>query len=379
MDTDTPPPGEEKVFDHTLSLLLDTSPKVLTDLYNAEDSTREVYSDRFVFELLQNARDAAARSTSTAPKVRFQLTPDALLVANHGAPFTNEGYEAITGIGKSEKNRSENAAAVGVRLIGRKGIGFKSVLRVSRRPQIFSRWAPGHRFQVEFGSPRIRKLCMSAIDGAETALRSLLNPAEARVFEKRHGGGRLRDRSLVRNFGERGVSRDELLDHLPVMMLPTWVADTDVPPEVLALLDRGAGEDGGVPFDTVVRLPLDPSRVQEVGERLRRDADAHTPYSARTRCRARNGQTSNGDLPCQGGADDPGCALAGTDQDASARRADLSAQQARPSDAAQLGRSRRQAVVVLYSAKHGQRDQLAAPSWRCDQLRVRLRYRMQRL
>ena len=46
---------------------------------------------------------------------------------------------------------------------------------------------------------------------------------------------------------------------------------------------------------------------------------------------------------------------------------------------AQLGRSRRQAVVVLYSAKHGQRDQLAAPSWRCDQLRVRLRYRMQRL
>jgi len=103
------------------------------------------------------------------------------------------------------------------------------------------------------------------------------------------------------------------------------------------------------------------------------------PYSARTRCRARNGQTSNGDLPGQGGADGPGCALAGTDQDASARRADLSAQQARPSGAAQLGRSRRQAVVVLYSAKHGQRDQLAAPLWRCDQLRVRLRYRMQRL
>ena len=45
----------------------------------------------------------------------------------------------------------------------------------------------------------------------------------------------------------------------------------------------------------------------------------------------------------------------------------------------QLGRLRRQAVVVLYSAKHRQRDQLAAPAWRCDQLRVRLRYRMQRL
>ena len=30
---------------------------------------------------------------------------------------------------------------------------------------------------------------------------------------------------------------------------------------------------------------------------------------------------------------------------------------------------------MLYSAKHGQRDQLAAPSWRCDQLRIRLQYR----
>jgi Cysteine-rich CPXCG len=47
---------------------------------------------------------------------------------------------------------------------------------------------------------------------------------------------------------------------------------------------------------------------------------------------------SNGDLAGQGGADGPGCALAGTDQDASARRADLSAQQACPSGAAQLGR-----------------------------------------
>ena len=57
-------------------------------------------------------------------------------------------------------------------------------------------------------------------------------------------------------------------------------------------------------------------------------------YSAKTRCRARNGQTSNGDFADQGDADGPGCALAGMDQDASARRADLSAQQARPSCAA---------------------------------------------
>jgi hypothetical protein len=53
-------------------------------------------------------------------------------------------------------------------------------------------------------------------------------------------------------------------------------------------------------------------------------------YSAKTRWRAWNGQRSIGDLPGQGDADGPDCALAGTDPVASAHRADLSAQQARP-------------------------------------------------
>gem|GEM_PF-5430483 len=87
-----------------------------------------------------------------------------------------------------------------------------------------------------------------------------------------------------------------------------------------------------------------------------------SPYPAKTRCRARNGQTSNGDLAGQGGAGGPGGALAGTDQDASASRADLSAQQMVPSGAAQLSRLRRQAAVVPYSAKPRQRDQFAAAS-----------------
>jgi hypothetical protein len=53
------------------------------------------------------------------------------------------------------------------------------------------------------------------------------------------------------------------------------------------------------------------------------------PYSAKTRWRAWNGQRSIGDLPGQGDADGPDCALAGTDPVASAHCADLSAQQAR--------------------------------------------------
>jgi hypothetical protein len=41
-----------------------------------------------------------------------------------------------------------------------------------------------------------------------------------------------------------------------------------------------------------------------------------------------------------------------------------------------LSRLRPQAIVVLDSAEHGQRDQFAASSWRCGQPRVWLRYRV---
>ena len=101
-----------------------------------------------------------------------------------------------------------------------------------------------------------------------------------------------------------------------------------------------------------------------------------TACSAKTRWRAWNAQTSGGDLAGLGDADNLGYTPAGTDQIVSAHCPDLSAQQARPRGSAQPNRLRRQPVVVLYSPKHGQRDQLAAPAWRGDQLGVRLRYRM---
>ena len=73
MSREEEPPRSEEVFRNTLSGLLDNTAKALTDLFAAEDNTRQVYSDRFVFELLQNARDAAARGTPSSPRVRIEI------------------------------------------------------------------------------------------------------------------------------------------------------------------------------------------------------------------------------------------------------------------------------------------------------------------
>src|SRR5207247_3219550 len=114
---------EERVFLDTLGELLDNTPKALTDLHAAEGHTRSIQSDRFVFELLQNARDAAARAGSyrPSPRVLLRLHSDTLLVANDGAPFSAAGYNAIRGIGKSPKPGDYSDAPAP---IGRKVIGF---------------------------------------------------------------------------------------------------------------------------------------------------------------------------------------------------------------------------------------------------------------
>ena len=96
-------PDERAVFRDTLHALLDNTPNALEDLYGAEESVRQIYSDRFVFELLQNARDAAARPRNAGVesgrlRALLLLTENALIVANDGEPFTFLGYEALTGI-----------------------------------------------------------------------------------------------------------------------------------------------------------------------------------------------------------------------------------------------------------------------------------------
>ena len=98
------------------------------------------YHGRFLIELLQNAADAwrlARASERERSRVAVVISDGpALLVANQGAPITSRVViESLGHIGASTKSEGE--------AIGHKGIGFKSVLEITRRPEIYSRVGGG--------------------------------------------------------------------------------------------------------------------------------------------------------------------------------------------------------------------------------------------
>jgi superfamily II DNA or RNA helicase len=101
--------------------------RVLSDA-NLEITTAEGgYGRKQVYELVQNGADALLRSPG---RVQVLLTADCLYVANEGAALTVDGVLALMGSHLSQKRSDE---------IGRFGLGFKSVVAVCDRPQIFSR------------------------------------------------------------------------------------------------------------------------------------------------------------------------------------------------------------------------------------------------
>lgn len=113
--------------------LLDT---VSSDIYSE--------SQRFVFELIQNADDAAS---GDANEVRFDFFDQHLLVSHNGSPFTPQDIEAITGAGSSPKKNDPTKT-------GYKGIGFKAVFGKSEWVGIFS---DGYqlRFEKAFHATRL--------------------------------------------------------------------------------------------------------------------------------------------------------------------------------------------------------------------------------
>lgn len=95
----------------------------LAALYLANALTRlsgDLYTEteRFIFEILQNADDLPGESKKV--KIEFVLLKDHLLIIHDGKPFTAKNVEALSGIGAS--TQSNNSSTTGY-----KGIGFKSV------------------------------------------------------------------------------------------------------------------------------------------------------------------------------------------------------------------------------------------------------------
>lgn len=115
-------------------------------LHNLTEQVEHQYHGRFLVELIQNAHDAlfdiekqeADNNVSKDEgRIEIVITDDppfgALYVANDGSPFTEPNFDNLSRFGQSDKDPEKH--------IGNKGIGFRSVLEITRKPEIFSREA----------------------------------------------------------------------------------------------------------------------------------------------------------------------------------------------------------------------------------------------
>lgn len=105
-------------------------PSLIEEHYRLEEGVLTGgYSRRQLYELIQNAADALTE-TGTFGRVHVVLTEQALYCANEGAPIDCDGARAILMAHLSRKGGDQ---------IGHFGLGFKSVLNVTRTPEFFSR------------------------------------------------------------------------------------------------------------------------------------------------------------------------------------------------------------------------------------------------
>jgi len=117
---------------------LNSSVKTLAeDLYNTDS--------HFLLELIQNAEDneyssedvpALSLSLHAGPYASFHH--DVLILSNNERGFHEKNVDAICAVGRSTKNKR-------LGYIGEKGIGFKSVFRITSHPHLFSN---GYRFRL---------------------------------------------------------------------------------------------------------------------------------------------------------------------------------------------------------------------------------------
>lgn len=102
----------------------------------------ELYSKdtHFVLELIQNADDnsypgsgrGGDGSKVVLPSLKFVVRDDAIVVLNNEVGFSESNIRAICDVGKSTKGAHRSG------YIGQKGIGFKSVFRITDMPAIHS-------------------------------------------------------------------------------------------------------------------------------------------------------------------------------------------------------------------------------------------------
>lgn len=96
----------------------------------------------FLLELVQNADDNEY-AEGVAPTLAFRLMPGELVAFNNELGFLEKNVRALCSAGESSKKNK-------VGYIGEKGIGFKSVFKVTDSPEIHSN---GYHFKFDITNP----------------------------------------------------------------------------------------------------------------------------------------------------------------------------------------------------------------------------------
>ena len=124
-------------------------PSLVTEHANLEhDTAHGGYAHRQLFELVQNSADAL-RDAPTGKSILIRLTKKFLYCADDGGPIDKVGIEGLMFARMSSKR---NTGA-----IGRFGLGFKSVLRVTGAPEFYSR-PVSFRFDASNAARRIAEI-----------------------------------------------------------------------------------------------------------------------------------------------------------------------------------------------------------------------------
>lgn len=133
----------------------DADPGLLREHFGIEETVLAGgYGYRQILELVQNGADALleARGRGDAldgdDRIHVQLRESRLYVANTGAPLSEEGLDALLRSHSSPKRGNQ---------IGRFGLGFKSLLKLNGRIDVFTRASGAIRFDPERCREELRR------------------------------------------------------------------------------------------------------------------------------------------------------------------------------------------------------------------------------
>lgn len=178
-------------------------PNLVEEQANQEqDTARGGYADRQVVELVQNSADQIAKVG--AGRIYIRLTDSHLYCADDGAPLDQDGAKALLFSHLSPKRATAE--------IGRFGVGFKSVLRVTDKPAVFSR-SGSIQFDRRRAQQRIAEVAPNVGDYPVLRVAEPIDPADARKTDPHLAELMGWARNVVRLPLKRGV-RDSLAEQL---------------------------------------------------------------------------------------------------------------------------------------------------------------------